>query len=288
MARAEAGSRLVSRRSSVAAVVCCGRIYALLTSDNLKRAVDIGAALPSQAMTPRADASTATLAAIEWVAEGGVAPSDPLTRARRLAQSGLGRSSKPCGASATVANLRITAVRAREILDSRGRPTVEADVALAGGALGRASVPSGASTGRHEAVELRDGDPRRYRGLGVLRAVENVAHEIAPALLNRSADDQHAVDDVMVALDGTGRKARLGANATLAVSLATCRAAAIGRGIPLYRHIADLAGVTPTIPLPMVNIIGGGLHAGRQIEIQDVLAISLAPARSLRRSRQLL
>jgi enolase len=177
-----------------------------------------------------------------------------------------------------VPDLRIVSVTGREILDSRGRPTVEADVVLADGTLGRASVPSGASTGRHEAVELRDGDRARYRGLGVLRAVANIGGEIAAAVHGRPADDQQSLDDALVAVDGDARKARLGANSALAVSLAACRAAAIGRGVPLYRHIADLCGAEPTIPLPMVNIISGGLHAGRQLDIQDVLVIPLAAA----------
>ena len=183
-------------------------------------------------------------------------------------------------------DLRIEAVRAREILDSRGRPTVEADVILADGTMGRASVPSGASTGRHECVELRDGDPERYRGLGVLSAVANVTTEIAAAVCSRSADDQVAIDRVLIDLDGTPRKSRLGANATLAVSLATCRAAAAARGVALYVHIADLANARPSIPLPMVNIISGGLHAGRQIDIQDVLIVPLA-AKSFRDALQL-
>jgi enolase len=174
-----------------------------------------------------------------------------------------------------VPDLRIRAVTGREILDSRGRPTVEADVLLASGAIGRASVPSGASTGSHEAVELRDGDGARYRGLGVGRAVANVRGEIAAAAFGLPADDQPALDRALIALDGTPQKARLGANAILAVSLAACRAAAAGRGVPLYRHIADLAGVRPSIPLPMVNIISGGAHAGHQLNIQDVLAIPL-------------
>jgi enolase len=174
-----------------------------------------------------------------------------------------------------VGDMRIEAVTGREILDSRGRPTVEADVLLASGAIGRASVPSGASTGRHEAVELRDGDATRYRGLGVLKAVANVNGEIAAAALGLPADDQQALDRALISLDGTQRKARLGANAILAVSLAACRAAAAGRGVPLYRHIADLSGGRPSIPLPMVNIISGGAHAGRQLDIQDVLAVPL-------------
>jgi enolase len=174
-----------------------------------------------------------------------------------------------------VPDLRIASVTGREILDSRGRPTVEADVVLEDGTVGRASVPSGASTGSHEAVELRDGDPARYRGLGVLRAVEHVSGEIGAAVRGVVADDQRSLDETLIALDGTPRKARLGANAVLAVSLAACRAAAAGRGVPLFRHIADLAGARPSIPLPMVNIISGGLHAGRQLDIQDVLAIPL-------------
>ena len=170
-------------------------------------------------------------------------------------------------------DLRIERVVAREILDSRGRPTVEADVVLADGTLGRASVPSGASTGTHEAVELRDGDPARYGGRGVRRAVTNVDTVIGPAVRGLAADDQGALDGRMLELDGTPTKARLGANATLAVSLAACRAAAAGRDLPLYRHIAGLAGTEPTIPLPMVNLISGGLHAGRQLDLQDVLMV---------------
>jgi len=175
-------------------------------------------------------------------------------------------------------DLQIVSLTGREILDSRGRPTVEADVRLADGTVGRASVPSGASTGRHEALELRDGDPSRFRGLGVLRAVANIDGEISSAVRGLRADDQRALDDTLIALDGDPHKRRLGANAALAVSMAACRAAANGRGVPLYRHIADLAGTQPTIPLPMVNIISGGLHAGRQLDIQDVLAIPLAAA----------
>jgi enolase len=149
--------------------------------------------------------------------------------------------------------LTIEGVTAREILDSRGRPTVEADVHLAGGAMGRASVPSGVSTGAHEAVELRDGDPRRYRGLGVLRAVANVEGLIGPAIRGLQADEQDGVDRRLIDLDGTPSKSRLGANATLAVSLAVCRAGAAARGRPLYRHIADLGGTTPTIPLSRMS-----------------------------------
>lgn len=168
---------------------------------------------------------------------------------------------------------RIASVRGREILDSRGRPTVEADVALEDGTLGRASVPSGASTGRHEALELRDGDDDRYRGLGVRRAVDNINGEIAAVVVGLDAGGQATVDERMRILDGTVDKERLGANALLAVSLATCRAGALARRQPLYRHIADLRGVEPTIPLPMVNMLSGGLHADGILDIQDILVI---------------
>ena len=168
----------------------------------------------------------------------------------------------------------IERVFAREILDSRGRPTVEADVVLADGTLGRASVPSGASTGMHEAVELRDREPERYGGLGVRRAVANVRDVIGPALRGRSASDQQGLDALLIELDGTPNKSRLGANALLSASLAACRAAALSARVPLYQHIASIADTArPTIPLPMVNIVSGGLHAGGQIEIQDVLAM---------------
>jgi enolase len=175
---------------------------------------------------------------------------------------------------AGVMDASISRVHAREILDSRGRPTVECDVLLTDGTLGRASVPSGASTGAHEALELRDGDPARYAGLGVLRAVANVREVIGPAVRGLPAADQARLDQALIGLDGTPNKSRLGANALLAVSLATCRAAALSAGRPLYRHIAELAGVSrPMIPLPMVNIVSGGLHAGGQIDVQDVLVM---------------
>jgi enolase len=170
--------------------------------------------------------------------------------------------------------MRIARVHAREILDSRGRPTVECDVVLGDGTLGRVSVPSGASTGAHEALELRDHDPRRYGGLGVLQAVANVNDALGPAVLGHDAADQTALDQRLIDLDGTSNKSRLGANAVLSVSLAACRAAALGHNLPLYRHIAGLTGIERTvIPLPMVNIVSGGLHAGGQIEVQDVLVI---------------
>src|SRR5438270_8010652 len=144
---------------------------------------------------------------------------------------------------------QIQEVRAREILDSRGNPTVEAEVTLAGGAKGRAAVPSGASTGEHEAVELRDGDQQRFLGKGVLRAVENVNGEIADALANLDAADQRALDQKMIELDGTGNKGHLGANAILAVSMAAARASAAAFSLPLYRYLGGAAA--NTLPTPM-------------------------------------
>jgi enolase len=164
----------------------------------------------------------------------------------------------------------IAHLRARQILDSRGRPTVEVELALSDGTAVLASVPSGASTGRHEAVELRDGDPTRFGGRGVLRAVAAVDETIAPALRG-VVPDLAAVDARLDELDGSADKSRLGANATLAVSLATARAAAATAGVPLWRHLAD--GEPPLLPLPMVNILSGGLHAGRQLDFQDFLVI---------------
>jgi enolase len=167
----------------------------------------------------------------------------------------------------------IVEVRARQILDSRANPTVEADVRLAGGALGRASVPSGASTGRHEAQELRDADLPAWAGRGVRRAVENVRLHCGPAVLGLDAREQTTVDRTLAALDGTENLARLGANAVLAVSLATARAAAVAEGVPLYAYVAALADAQPLLPLPMVNMISGGAHAGQNLDIQDVLAM---------------
>jgi enolase len=170
--------------------------------------------------------------------------------------------------------MRIQTLHALEILDSRGRPTVEADVCLEDGTLGRAAVPSGASTGSAEAHELRDRDPKRYEGLGVRKAVAHVNAEIAQALIGKDAGDQKAVDDCLCSLDGTARLQRLGANAVLAVSLAVCRAAASAADQMLHERIATLAGIaTPSLPLPMVNILSGGLHAARGMDIQDFLAI---------------
>lgn len=171
---------------------------------------------------------------------------------------------------------RIAGVRGRQILDSRGRPTVEAEVVLRGGARGRAAVPSGASTGRHEAHELRDGDSAVYAGLGVTRAVSNVNGEIAARVAGMDAVDQRALDAALRALDGTQNLRRLGANAVLAVSMAACRTAAAALGQPLYRRIADLAGIAqPLLPLPMVNIFSGGRHARDGLDIQDILMVPL-------------
>ncbi|HEX8271911.1 MAG TPA: phosphopyruvate hydratase [Longimicrobiaceae bacterium] len=165
----------------------------------------------------------------------------------------------------------IAEIRAREILDSRGNPTVEAEVILSNGILGRAAVPSGASTGEHEAVELRDGEPGRYGGKGVLDAVENVEEEIAPALHGIDAYDQVAVDRAMIELDGTENKARLGANAILAVSLATARAAARDCRLPLYRYLGGpLANV---LPVPMMNILNGGAHASNNVDFQEFMVM---------------
>jgi len=170
----------------------------------------------------------------------------------------------------------IESVAARQILDSRGRPTVEVDVRLADGSVGRASVPSGASTGTHEAHELRDGGAP-YEGRGVRRAVGHVNGEIAAALRGCDAGEQRALDTRLLELDGTATLQRLGANAILGVSLAACRAGAAQRGMPLYRRIAELAGIERiTLPMPMVNILSGGLHAGRGMDVQDFLAIPAA------------
>jgi enolase len=179
----------------------------------------------------------------------------------------------------------LQALKARQVLDSRGRPTVEVDVIASNGALGRAIVPSGASTGRHEAIELRDSESSRYGGLGVGKAVRNVLDVIAPAVKGMELDDQAAIDAALIAIDGTPNKGRLGANALLGVSRASAHAAAAVRGEELYVHInrlwkarvaAEQGGsiaVEPTLPLPMVNMISGGLHAGGNLDIQDVLII---------------
>jgi enolase len=167
---------------------------------------------------------------------------------------------------------RITRIHARQILDSRGRPTVEAEIALENGVTVRASVPSGASTGQAESVELRDGG-ETWGGLGVSKAVGHVRGEIARLLTGHDVLEQEALDARLREADGTPNFARLGANAALAVSLAAVRAGAAARGQPLHQRIAELAGVTPTLPMPMVNILSGGLHAGRGMDIQDFLVI---------------
>ena len=165
----------------------------------------------------------------------------------------------------------IIAIRAREILDSRGNPTVEADVYLADGVLGRAAVPSGASTGEHEAVELRDGEKDRYLGKGVKRAVENVESEIAPNLVGLDASNQRQIDNAMIALDGTFNKARLGANAILAVSMACARAAANAYKMPLYRYLGGAAA--NVLPTPMMNILNGGAHADNNVDFQEFMVM---------------
>ena len=168
----------------------------------------------------------------------------------------------------------IVEVHAREILDSRGNPTVEADVILKSGARGRAAVPSGASTGEREALELRDNDPKRYLGKGVRQACANVNGELRKALLGKDAREQSEIDEVMIELDGTPTKSRLGANALLAVSLATARAAAAGANLPLYRYLNGLAGAVPMqMPVPMMNIINGGAHADNNIDFQEFMIL---------------
>ena len=165
----------------------------------------------------------------------------------------------------------VESIRAREILDSRGNPTLEADVRLCGGALGRAAVPSGASTGVNEALELRDGDARRYLGKGVLKAVANVNGPIAKALRGLDARDQKAIDDALLKLDGTETKSKLGANAMLGVSMAVARAAANALGIPLYRHLGGLNA--HVLPVPMMNVINGGAHSDAPIDVQEFMIV---------------
>ncbi|HWK30449.1 MAG TPA: phosphopyruvate hydratase [Terriglobales bacterium] len=165
----------------------------------------------------------------------------------------------------------IIAIHAREILDSRGNPTVEADVHLSGGVMGRAAVPSGASTGEHEAVELRDGEEDRFLGKGVRRAVENIENEIAPNLAGMDAANQRQIDHRMIALDGTFNKGRLGANAILAVSMACARATANAYGIPLYRYLGG-AGAN-ILPTPMMNILNGGAHADNNVDFQEFMVM---------------
>jgi len=172
---------------------------------------------------------------------------------------------------------KIDQIHAREILDSRGNPTVEADVLLTSGERGRAAVPSGASTGEHEAVELRDGDPKRYGGKGVLKAVGHVNDLIARELKGRDALDQSAIDKILIDLDGTPNKSNLGANATLAVSMACARAAANHQGVPLYRALdGDHA---KTLPVPMMNIINGGAHADNNVDFQEFMIVPVGASR---------
>lgn len=168
---------------------------------------------------------------------------------------------------------KISKIIGREVMDSRGNPTVEADVYLESGAWGRACAPSGASTGSREALELRDGDKSRYMGKGVLKAVAAVNDEIRPALIGQNAYEQQAIDKMMIDLDGTENKEKLGANAILAVSLANAKAAAMDKNIPLYQHISELNG-TPgkySMPVPMMNIINGGEHADNNVDIQEFM-----------------
>jgi enolase len=167
----------------------------------------------------------------------------------------------------------IVDITAREILDSRGNPTVEVDVTLEDGSLGRAAVPSGASTGAHEAVEKRDGDKARYGGKGVLRAVEHINTEISEAVLGLDASEQAFLDKTLIDLDGTDNKGRLGANATLAVSMAVARAAAEESGLPLYRYFGGSGGMS--MPVPMMNVINGGAHANNNLDLQELMIIPL-------------
>ncbi len=170
----------------------------------------------------------------------------------------------------------IADIIAREILDSRGNPTVEVDVHLEDGAMGRAAVPSGASTGAHEAVEKRDGEPDRYHGKGVRDAVEAVQGEIANAIIGMDSEDQRRIDAVMIELDGTDNKARLGANAILGVSLAVAKAAAISTGQPLYRYLGGVQA--RVLPCPMMNIVNGGAHADNPIDIQEFMIMPVGAA----------
>lgn len=166
----------------------------------------------------------------------------------------------------------IKSIRALEILDSRGNPTVEVEVTLADGSAGRAAVPSGASTGAHEAIELRDGDSTRYNGLGVLKAVANIDEKIAPMLVGMSAAEQEAIDKKMLELDGTPNKARLGANAILGVSLAVAHAAAASSRVPLYRYLGGQRSAE-TLPVPMMNILNGGKHAENSTDFQEFMVM---------------
>src|SRR5437762_8512669 len=175
---------------------------------------------------------------------------------------------------------RITDIRAREILDSGGNPTGEAEVRLDSGALGRAAVPSGASTGTREAVELRDGDSKRYAGKGVLKAVQHVNTQLRSALVGQDPRDQARIDTRMIELDGTHNKSRLGANAILGVSLANAHAAAKDARLPLYRYLGSLIGGArePVMPVPMMNIVNGGAHADNSLDIQEFMILPVGAA----------
>jgi enolase len=162
-------------------------------------------------------------------------------------------------------------VHAREILDSRGNPTVEVDVTLESGAAGRAAVPSGASTGEHEALELRDGDAKRYLGKGVQKAVQNVIEKIAPALRGMDATEQVDIDRHLIELDGTPNKGKLGANAILGVSMAVARAAAVETGLPLFRYLGG--PLARTMPVPLMNIVNGGAHATNTLDFQEFMVV---------------
>jgi len=168
-------------------------------------------------------------------------------------------------------SVTIKRIAAREILDSRGNPTIEVDVELSDGATGTAAVPSGASTGKYEAVELRDGDKRRYGGLGVSSAVNNVHREIAPALLGMAASDQEKIDEKLIKLDGTANKSRLGANAILGVSLAVAKAAARSHRLPLYQYLGNKAAAR--LPIPLMNILNGGKHAADSTDFQEFMVV---------------
>jgi enolase len=161
----------------------------------------------------------------------------------------------------------------REVIDSRGNPTVECDVLLESGTMGRAAVPSGASTGSREAIELRDGDARRYGGKGVLRAVENINTEISESIMGLDASEQAFLDKTLIELDGTDNKARLGANATLAVSMAVAKAAAEESGLPLYRYFGGSGQMS--LPVPMMNVINGGAHANNNLDLQEFMIIPI-------------
>src|SRR5215468_1957518 len=167
----------------------------------------------------------------------------------------------------------IAALRAREIIDSRGNPTLEAECLLDDGALGRAAVPSGASTGEHEALELRDADKHRYLGKGVRKAVRNVHELIAPALLGSDPFDQAGVDRLLLELDGTPLKSKLGANAMLGVSLAVAKAAAASQGAPLYRYLGGVGA--RLLPVPLMNVVNGGAHATNTLDVQEFMLVPL-------------